>query len=106
MALCSLVLGLVGEHLAEAALWPLIVLFGLTASGWNGVFLAEVARRSPPEATGRATAVALVLMSVGLVLGPLAFSAIAASAGWDVAFAVWSVVAVGGIIGLVTGTRS
>ena len=50
MIVCALTLGTLGATMSMAALLPLAALFGLSASGWNGVFLAEVAERSVPEA--------------------------------------------------------
>jgi hypothetical protein len=58
--------------------------FGRTASGWNGVFLAGVARSS--QGRGAANTGALLVLSCGgLVAGPLLYAglagAIAAGAG-------------------------
>ncbi len=50
--------------------WRLLVCFGLSASGWNGIFLAEVARQVSPAQAALASAAVLVLMTLGLVLGP------------------------------------
>lgn len=87
MAACAAAVGLGIARLPAAALWPLVVVYGLSASGWNGVFLAEVARRGPPEAAGRATAAVLVVMTCGLVGGPLIVAALAAAIGWGPAVA-------------------
>ncbi len=57
--------------------WPLALLgttafvFGLTASGWNGVFLAEVARLAPDGRIPEATGAVLTASYAGLLLGPL-----------------------------------
>ncbi|WP_051512963.1 MFS transporter [Skermanella stibiiresistens] len=79
------VLGLLGFAMAVAAVltvgvtwtfWPLTVLsflFGLTASGWNGLFLAEVARLAPEGRVGEATGGVLIATFVGLVAGPPVF---------------------------------
>ena len=56
------------------------VVFGASAVGWNGVFLAEVARQAPPGEIARVTGGAMVSAYAGLILGPVAFSAAAASA--------------------------
>lgn len=94
MALCAAALA------AGWAAWPLLVLFGLSASGWNGIFLAEVARQVPPEQAGTATAAVMVVMVLGLVTGPLVFSAIGAAASFGTAFGVWSGVALAGCAAL------
>lgn len=63
-------------------------LFGLTASGWNGVFLAEVARCAPAGRVAEATGAVLTASYGGLLLGPAAISLLAAMAGLRVAYAV------------------
>jgi MFS family permease len=62
--------------------WP-VVLVGLVAAvlgavalGWNGVFLAEVARLAPPGSAGSATGGALAFTFVGALLGPPIFGAV------------------------------
>jgi len=62
------------------ALGLLCFLFGLTAAGWNGVFLAEVAREAPPGEIARVTGGVMISAYAGLILGPVAFSAVAAAA--------------------------
>lgn len=65
---------------ALAPAWPLVLIcalffvFGSTASGWNGAFLAEVARLVPREAISSATGGSLVYVNVGKMLGPIAFA--------------------------------
>ena len=72
MSLCALLVALAGPKMDAAALFALAVAFGLTASGWNGVFLAEVARLSPGHEAAT-TGTLLTLGYAGLVVGPLAF---------------------------------
>jgi predicted MFS family arabinose efflux permease len=99
MAACSLLLGLRGPQ------WLLLVVFGLSASGWNGIFLAEVARQVPPAQAGLATAAVLVMMTLGLVLGPLVFSAVAARCSFATAFAAWGGVGLLGVAALLQARR-
>jgi cyanate permease len=80
MTACAAALGIVAGALHLAALGVLCFLFGLTASGWNGVFLAEVARESPPGEIARITGGVMVTAYAGLILGPVAFAAAAAAA--------------------------
>ncbi len=94
MSACALLLGLTGPG------WTLLVVFGLSASGWNGIFLAEVARQAPAAGAGAATAAVLVVMMLGLVVGPLAFSAVAAAASFATAFAAWGGVGLVGVAAL------
>ena len=58
-------------------------------SGWNGVQIAEVARRSPPELIGETAAGVVILIFVTNMLTPVAFAAFVAITGrYDVAFLV------------------
>jgi predicted MFS family arabinose efflux permease len=52
----------------------ILIGFGFAAIGWNGVFLAEVARGSPPLSIGSATGAALVFTFAGVLAGPPAFT--------------------------------
>jgi MFS family permease len=62
--------------------WPVavaLVLFfvlGSTASGWNGAFMAEVARLSPRKDISMATGGSLVFVNVGKMIGPILFTTI------------------------------
>jgi len=57
--------------------WPLLVVYALffvlgsTASGWNGAFLAEVARLSPHGQVGAATGGSLFFVNTGKMIGPI-----------------------------------
>ena len=90
-----LMLGVLGMAMAAGALstaffssqWPypamLIVcaLFGAAAIGWNGVYLAEVARVAKPEHAGMATGGSLFFTFCGIFLGLPAFSLMVEQAG-------------------------
>ena len=88
-----LVLGLLGLAMAGAAVatvatewsFPALVtlcfFFGLTASGWNGLFLAEVARLAPEGRVSEATGGVLITSFAGLVLGPPLFGLMVAWSG-------------------------
>ncbi|ALG72891.1 hypothetical protein VY88_15335 [Azospirillum thiophilum] len=78
MAAASALLGLAGASLPFAALTVVTFLFGLTASGWNGIFLAEVARLAPAGRIGEATGAVMVGGFAGLIAGPILLVAIAA----------------------------
>jgi MFS family permease len=81
--------------LAVSPAWPLagvcalFLVFGSTASGWNGAFLAEVARLSPRERISSATGGSLMFVNFGKMVGPLAFTqALAAVQSYAAAFAL------------------
>lgn len=98
-----LMLGILGLAMTAAALsaavfspqWPyaaiLIVcaVFGAAAIGWNGVYLAEVARVARPEQAGMATGGSLFFTFSGVLIGLPAFSLIVDHAGgYPLAFAI------------------
>ncbi len=71
---------------AAAALqpaFPLVVVlvimtaFGASATGWNGVYLAEVARLAPAGMASAATGGSLAITFFGVVLGPVLFGGVA-----------------------------
>jgi MFS family permease len=71
-------------------LWSFVVLSafaGIAVSGWNGVQIAEVARRSAPELIGETTAGSVILIFMANMLTPVAFAAFVAITGrYDLAF--------------------
>ena len=82
--------GTIASTLGAAAFsgaWPFAGLvavcaaLGLTAVGWNGIYLAEVARVVPIEKVGAATGGVLMFTFIGIVLGPSSFAAIVAMTG-------------------------
>jgi hypothetical protein len=78
-------------------LWPgtpspvimacLLMLLGVSASGWNGVMVAEIARIVGPARAGAVTGAVLLFGYSGLALAPIGFAAFAASQGTVTAFA-------------------
>jgi len=57
-------------------LWPILIVFGASAIGWNGVYLAEVARQAPPGKASLATGGTLSFTFLGVVIGPPLFGAL------------------------------
>ncbi|MGZ3542408.1 MAG: MFS transporter [Burkholderiales bacterium] len=85
--------------------WPLplacalFFVFGSTASGWNGAFLAEIARTAPPHAVSRATGGSLFYVNVGKMLGPVAVTvAYAFSGSYSTAFALLGIAAAAALV--------
>ncbi len=56
------------------ALAVLFMLVGFSASGWNGVMVAEIARVAGVERAGAVTGAALLFGYSGLAVAPLAFA--------------------------------
>ena len=67
--------------------WPvplvaiLFMTLGLSAVGWNGVYLSEVARLSPAHAVGSITGAAMFVTFMGVFVGPGLFSALHGALG-------------------------
>jgi predicted MFS family arabinose efflux permease len=80
MSCAAVAMAVLAPGLAFAGQAGIAFLFGLTASGWNGVFLAEVARLSPPDRVAEITGAVLTASYAGLLLGP-ALVAVTATAG-------------------------
>lgn len=90
--------------LAITPAWPLawacalFFVFGSTASGWNGAFLAEVARLSPHKSVSTMTGGSLVFVNVGKMLGPIAFAnAYLAAGSYAAAFGLLALPAAAGL---------
>ncbi len=72
--------------------WPLAmiyavgVLFGAGAAGWNGVYLAEVARLAPAGEVSRVTGAVGFVIFTGVVIGPAVFTALVAVFSFEVAY--------------------
>ena len=62
-------------------LFAVLALLGGTAIGWNGVYLAEVARRAPKGQAGAATGGTLGFTFMGVVIGPSMFGLLAEGVG-------------------------
>ncbi len=69
---------------ANASQWWIIIVFagfGATAIGWNGVYLAEVAKRAPEGKSGSVTGGTLAVTYLGVVVGPPAIGLISQATG-------------------------
>ena len=100
MSLCAAVMALAGPSWS----WPLLLgvafAFGVTASGWNGVFLSEVARLAPEGRVGEATGAVLMFGFAGLIVGPLVMAGVAAVASLSVAYALLGLATLVGTLAL------
>ncbi len=70
-----------------AAIYGVGVLFGAGAAGWNGVYLAEAARRAPGGEVSRTTGAIGFIIFGAVVIGPAVFGAIVATVSYEVAYA-------------------
>ena len=76
MGLCGLAVALFAPGVPVAAVVAVCGVYGASAVGWNGVFLAEVARIAPPGKVGTVTGGVMLFNFSGAVLGPPVFGAI------------------------------
>jgi MFS family permease len=81
MALSTLATALLHTLVPPVLVFTLLVVFGASAVGWNGVYLAEVARRAPAGMASMATGGTLAVTFCGTVVGPALFGALAALGG-------------------------
>lgn len=103
--------------LATAAItpqWPLAAivvataLFGFCAMGWNGVYVAAIARQAPPGGIGFATGGSLAVTYSGVIFVPPALAALheRLGIGYGVAFVALTLVTLAGIFCVVLARRA
>jgi len=73
MAVCAALVALIDITWSMSLIYVLAFLFGASAIGWNGVYLAEVARIAPPGQAGTATGASLAMTYSGVVFLPSLF---------------------------------
>lgn len=76
MSFGALATALIRNNWPLAAMIAVTVLFGATAIGWNGVYLAEAARCAPEGKVSAATGGTLFFTFFGVVLGPPLFGGV------------------------------
>ena len=81
MVLSSLATAMLTAQMPQALVVFVLFLFGASAIGWNGIYLAEVARQAPAGLAGMATAGTLSMTFFGVVVGPPVFGAVAGAFG-------------------------
>jgi MFS family permease len=80
-AACALLLTSLTVAWPALALAALLFAFGFCLVGWNGLYMAEVARAVRPENVSLATGGVLVFSFAGIVLGPAAFATVYKAVG-------------------------
>jgi MFS family permease len=81
MATAAGAMALSSPHWSQGVMIVLCAVFGGTAIGWNGVYLAEVARQAPAGKTVEATGGALFFTFFGVLITPPVFAAIVEGGG-------------------------
>jgi len=81
MGLCGAAVALFTPATPAAAIVAVCVLYGASAVGWNGIYLAEVARLAPEGKVGLVTGGAMLFTFSGALTGPPVFGAVIALSG-------------------------
>ena len=76
MAMGGIATALLTTTMPTFLVLAILLVFGASGIGWNGVYLAEVARQAPPGMASIATGGTLAVTFFGVVLGPPVFGAI------------------------------
>lgn len=99
---------------AIAPSWPFWAIalaaaaFGASAMGWNGVYIAAVARQAPPGGVGLATGGSLSVTYAGVIVMPPIFAALHDRAQWSYGaiFVLSSLAALAGIACVLAARRA
>ena len=107
MVVCCLMMALVTPQWPRSLTALLFLVFGASAIGWNGLFLAEVARLSPQGKVSVATSGAMVWNFAGILIGPALFALIYRINGsYTFTFGLLSLFAIGGFVFLLLTAAS
>lgn len=72
-ASCCLAFSLIDADSPRMLPFLIAAVLGMSAIGWNGVFIAEVVRLGPPEMVGRLNGVSTFINFAGVLIGPVLF---------------------------------
>ena len=107
MVVCCAVMAFMTPQWPHALMALLFLVFGASAIGWNGLFLAEVARLSPPGKVSVATSGAMVWNFAGILIGPALFALIyRVNGSYAQTYGLLTAFAVAGFVFLLLTTRS
>ena len=106
MAVTALATAWITADTPRVWVWVVLILSGASAIGWNGVYLAEVARRAPAGKASLATGGTLGFTFSGVVMGPALFGAVASQFGtYRAGFGMLVLAALGSLTLLALGQR-
>ncbi len=107
MVVCCGLMALVTPQWPHSLMALLFLVFGASAIGWNGLFLAEVARLSPPGKVSIATSGAMVWNFAGILIGPALFALIyRVNGSYAATFGLLTLFALGGFLFLLLSAAS
>jgi MFS family permease len=94
MAACAVLTGTLTSTWSYGMIILLMVIFGASAIGWNGVYMAEVARVSPPGMIASTTGASLFFTYLGGIVCPSGFAyVIMATKSYQYGFIIFGVLA-------------
>ena len=97
MALCAFTITQVSPQWPYAAVVVLCVIFGASAFGWNGLYVAEIARIAPGGSVALATGATITFTFLGTVATPVVFwLVLALTDSYALAFTLVGTVALAG----------
>lgn len=95
----ALLTAMLGVDTPMIAVYAVLFIFGFSAVGWNGVFMAEVATAAPRGKISSATGGVLVPTFIGVIIGPMLFTGMHELIGtYTMTFAVLSAITIAGIL--------
>jgi MFS family permease len=106
MGILAVTMGALGPATPSLLLFAIAFFFGLTASGWNGVFLAEIARRSPEGRVAETTGAVLTASYGGLLVTPFVISLLSPTGSLAASYTVLAVAALAATANLIWSRRA
>ena len=107
MALGSGLMMMLGSAWPPIAVQLIVLLFGASVVGWNGVYIAELARLSPEGKVGTVTGGSLSIIFAGVLIGPSLFAALYAVIGsYPATFVLLVLASLAGTLSAVVARRA
>ena len=99
---CAWILAIATPDWSPWLLAVVLFSFGFCLVGWNGLWMAEIARSCRPHEVSLATGGVLVFTFAGIVFGPAAFATLYRATGtYTLTYALFSIMALFGVAALV-----
>ena len=107
MAACAVLTGTLSSSWSYGMIILLMTIFGASAIGWNGVYMAEVARVSPPGMIASTTGASLFFTYLGGIVCPSGFAyVIMATESYSYGFIIFGLLALGVSLNLLFSKKS
>lgn len=101
-AICALLITQITPQWPYAAILLLASVFGAATLGWNGVYIAELARVAPPGKVAMATGASLFCAYFGAVTAPPVFAwVLSMGGGYTAGYLMLAALALAGVVSLI-----